>query len=225
MLATTTNSSTYGWLVRAYEAGEGFAAWVAWVCFLEWGVIHILAGVITIRPSLQDDVSSVCTGLMSGLPAGAKAAMNDQRQKKWPAYTSRITLQHGINLGWIGLWSISMCYFVHYPPRMLWLIGLPVYLFDWGYFIAIDTVHVGGCFGEVQTYVCSIGLLLCSVIAKNTYSGENIDPMHAITDAEFGITAFVPCFLMLCGIINKIMGCMNKRRGASSPPLNEDDQL
>jgi hypothetical protein len=145
---------------------------------------------------------------MSGLPADAKAAMNDQRQKKWPAYTSRITLQHGINLFWIGLWSVSMCYFVHYPPRMLWVIGLPVYLFDWGYFIAIDTKEVGGCFGEVQTYVCSTGLILCSVIAKNTYG---------LTDAEFGITLAVPCFLVLTAIIFKIMGCM--KSGASSPAV------
>jgi hypothetical protein len=44
MLATvvSTNSSTI-----TYGVVDGVTAWIAWVCFLEWGLIHILAGVIT----------------------------------------------------------------------------------------------------------------------------------------------------------------------------------
>ena len=49
MLVTTntTLNTAYGWLKRQYAGGEGFIAWLAWLCFLEWGLIHIAAGVIT----------------------------------------------------------------------------------------------------------------------------------------------------------------------------------
>ena len=156
---------------------------------------------------------------MGNMSEEDKSAVEDMRKKGWPNTTNRVMLQHGINLGWIGIWSIVMCFFVHYPPRMLWLMTMPIYCFDFGYFIAIDIPHLGGKMGQAQTFICSIGILCASIITKNTY--------ESVSDAEFGFTAFMPIFFILIAFLLMVKHFIAGRSGGAkaqpkADPRDED---
>jgi hypothetical protein len=165
---------------------------IAFVCFLEWGLIHMVAGYITVMPALQNDVSTYLIGLYSGIDQEAADAI---RSTVWPKYTNRVLLQHGINLAWAGVWSVSLCYVVLFPPRTAWLLCLPPYFLDIGYFIAIDLVNLGETLSEAQTFIVSIGLFCMAMIVKNKYDD--------VSSLEYAITLVVPCLLFGAGVVNQ----------------------
>ena len=80
---------------------------------------------------------------------------------------NRLLLQHGLNLGFAGLWSFLVAYVVYRQDasmaglyRYSWLLSSVVLMVDWGYFIAVDIPSLGEAMGEAQTFICSIGSVL-----------------------------------------------------------------
>ena len=95
---------------------------IACVLMAEWGLIHILAGVVTISPALKHDVTQYLSNIYGGLAKTDPEAADSLKTVQWWKYTDRVLFQHGINLLWIGVWS---CVFgvVNYWPeinRMAW---------------------------------------------------------------------------------------------------------
>jgi len=210
--ATVGNITGYGWFSRTLEGGGQFAAWFGWLCFVEFGLVHLFTGAFVIRAAMQNDVSSAMTAIMGRLSPAEKSEMDEQTRHEWPNQSNRVVLQHGINIGWIGLWSIVMCVMIHYPPRMLWMLCMPLWLWSFAYWVSIDIPAVGGYLGEVQTYVCALGVLCAAIVAKNTYGSSQIT--LRTFDAEFGFTCFMPILLIIIACMRKIVNVVIARRAA-----------
>ena len=113
-------------------------------------------------------------------------------------YNNRALYQHGINLFWIGAWSCVFAGVNYWPEinRMAWALYLPIYLFDWGYFLAVDTMALGALMGELQTYINSFAGILTAILLR--YGRDDVG------DAEFVICLIVSALLTVAGVVNKI---------------------
>lgn len=173
---------------------------VAWakvvgcIAFAEWGFIHIAAGVITVLPALKNECGKYFTNIMG---AATEAIKTEFMTAKWPAYTNRVLLQHGINLGWIGVWSCGCCYAIIHPTRAMWCLCLAPWLFDVGYFVGFDMADVtlGEFMGELQTFIVSVGLACAAKISADTFK---------VSATEKTFTLAVPALLFAAGAANML---------------------
>ena len=175
------------------------AAIIASICFAEWGLIHMAAGYTVWIPGGSCLKGSAAGGLaptsvMTELTADEKAAFTNV---KYAIFANRLGLQHGFNLFYVGVWSVLCMIPILMGHRYAWFWGLHQYLFDWGYFLAIDWVHKGGLFAQAQTYVVSIGMFCTALSVKQVHGA-------AVSDAEYALCLVVPCLLFAAGIFNKV---------------------
>jgi hypothetical protein len=178
------------------------AAIIACICFVEWGLIHLAAGILSwfylggvgggscTKGSAAGGLLNVA--LMAGLTDDEKAAFTNQ---KYPIFANRLGIQHGWNLFYAGVWSICCLVPILTKDRHAWFWGLHPYMFDWGYFMAIDWVNRGGAMGVAQTFIVSTGLFCSALSVKNVHGDE-------VSDAEFAICLVVPCLLFAAGLFN-----------------------
>ncbi|MEL6135718.1 MAG: hypothetical protein AAFR59_20355, partial [Bacteroidota bacterium] len=61
-----------------------------------WGAVHILAGVLTMKGILSNDITSSVAGI-------ADAMSLSEVQADYPKAAGAIIGQHGFNLLWIGI--------------------------------------------------------------------------------------------------------------------------
>ena len=115
--------------------------------------------------------------------------------KRYPIFANRLGIQHGWNLFYVGVWSMLCLIPILTKDRHAWFWGLHQYLFDWGYFMAIDWVHRGGAFGAAQTFIVSIGLFCRAWSVKHVHGA-------AVSDAEHAICLAVPSLLFVMGLFN-----------------------
>jgi len=193
---------------KAFSCGNLFKSkpwyfWIACVCFIEWALIHIVAGIGVIGPAEDNDVLSVTDAICSEAPDDVKEQA--ESVQVWSPMVSRILVQHGFNLLFVGFYALIIPFWyslsTFYDPnifRYAFYLSLWPYLADWGYFIGIDTVGYGGAFAEAQTYIISIGLLLTAITVRKEFS-------QRVGKIEFIITIIIPLILILAGIINKIL--------------------
>lgn len=178
------------------------AAILASICFVEWGLIHVAAGICSWF-FLGGAGGGSCTKgsaaggllhpvLMQNLTDDEKSAFINT---KYPIFVNRLGIQHGWNLFYVGIWSILCLYPILTEDRHAWFWGLHQYLFDWGYFAAIDWVHRGGAMGAAQTFIVSIGLFCSALSVKNVHGA-------AVSEAEYAICLLVPCILFAAGLFN-----------------------
>jgi len=69
---------------------------IAAILWIVWGLVHILAGVLTINFVLSGDLSTAIAGI-------ADATDPSTLQMEYPAAAGAVIGQHGFNLFWIGL--------------------------------------------------------------------------------------------------------------------------
>jgi len=170
-------------------------ATVAKALYLEWGIIHIFAGVKSLYNLQKGDIASYLTGICANAPAAAK---DDARsQKSWNPMNKRILLQHGWNLIMVGLWSCAVAYVVK-NNRYLWFCGLWALSFDVGYFIAVDIPKYGSLFGELQTIFISIAQICASLLVTEKYAD--------VDDLEASITLYAPAIFIAVTVLNKLFG-------------------
>jgi len=175
--------------------------WIAFICYIEWALIHIFAGLSVAIDSGDDDVLSTLQSICSEAP---KDVQNQaENVTLWSPMVARIFLQHGLNLFFVGVWALIIPFWYTYSfntPlfRYAFYIALWPFCADWGYFIGIDTVEYGGAYAEAQTYIISIALLLTGICVKKIFP-DNIKKPEQI------ITIILPICLILAGFINKIL--------------------
>jgi hypothetical protein len=102
---------------------------IACVLMQEWGIIHILAGVLTIVPALKNDPAAYFSNILGALSTkDPKAAEDLKTAVFWKYTTSTALYQHGINLLWIGVWSCAFGVINFFPEinRMAWALFLPI---------------------------------------------------------------------------------------------------
>lgn len=172
-----------------------FARIVGFLTLLEWGMVHILAGVLTVGPALDDDLATYFGNIYPGL---TPKQMKIYAKTQWPAFANRVLLQHGINLGWVGVWALMCCFFFVKPTRTLWILCLAPFLFDVGYFIGIDLApgqRLGELAGEVQTFVVSTGLFCAAY---------TVGEIYPVSDLERAVAMLTPAALYAAALANKL---------------------
>ena len=180
--------------------------WVAFACYLEWGIVHIFAGGISLYFLIAGDLGSYVTGICGG----AKALHEDCKKcTTWNPLNTRILLQHALNLGSVGLYSVALAIWaVTDLNRYSYYLGLWPFFMDIGYFVAIDTVHYGEPPGEMQTVIISVAQISMSFAVKKDYP---------IVAGEAIIQLVIPGLLIACAAVNKLLHVT--RPAQVSPPL------
>lgn len=133
--------------------------------WLVWGLVHILAGFMTIKGVLTEDISSSIIGI-------ADAVDPTSLQMNYPKATGAVVGQHGFNLFWIGVVTFIAAFYVWKGSKnAIFLAAITGGFADLGYFLFMD---LGGYVrfvpGTVMTFVSSAAIIL-SLIAH--YKNKN----------------------------------------------------
>jgi hypothetical protein len=147
--------------------GDGLSAGeiVAFVCMIEWAIIHVAAMFMIGIPAWSDKSPYGAYDALMGVDAYKKEYDAAIR----PRLSGKILWQHAFNLGWIGLWAgvaVPLC--IYHQNRMAWVMSLVPFLADVGYFVAFDLFKLGGGMAQAQTYIISVGSIswACSSFAS-----------------------------------------------------------
>ena len=124
------------------------------VLWIIWGLVHILAGVLTMKGVLSGDISSSVSGI-------ADAVEPQTLQMDYPKAAGAIIGQHGFNLLWIGIVTFISAFFIWKGNRnAIFLAAITGGLADLGYFLFLD---LGGYVkfvpGTVMTLVSSLAII------------------------------------------------------------------
>ncbi len=97
-----------------------------------WGLVHILAGVLTMRGPLTGDISASVSGIADAVDPGILAM-------DYPAAAGAIIGQHGFNLFWIGLVTAICAFYIWRKNKhAVYLAAITGGLADLGYFLFLD---------------------------------------------------------------------------------------
>ncbi len=127
---------------------------VSAVLWIIWGLVHILAGVLTMNFILSGDIASSVAGI-------ADAVNPATLQMEYPNAAGAVIGQHGFNLFWIGLVTFISAFFIWKGNKnAIFLAALTGGLADLGYFLFLD---IGGYVnfvpGTIMTIVSSLAIL------------------------------------------------------------------
>jgi hypothetical protein len=127
---------------------------VSAVLWIIWGIVHVLAGVMTIKGIISNDISSSVAGI-------ADAIDPESLQMNYPKAPGAIIGQHGFNLLWIGLITFISAFFIWKGNKnAIFLAAITGGLADLGYFLFMD---LGGFVnfmpGTVMTIVSSLAII------------------------------------------------------------------
>lgn len=128
---------------------------VSAVLWFIWGVVHILAGVITMYFVISGDIASGLSGIADAVDPAAL-------QLGYPEAVGAVLGQHGFNLLWIGMTTLICSYFIwRRSANAIFLAALVGGLADLGYFLFLDLGgHVNFVPGTVMTLVSSAAIIL-----------------------------------------------------------------
>jgi hypothetical protein len=128
---------------------------IAAILWIVWGLVHILAGGLTINFVLSGDVSTAIAGI-------ADATEPSTLQMDYPKAAGAILGQHGFNLLWIGLVTfISGFYIWKGKSQAIFLAALTGGLADLGYFLFLDLGgYVNFLPGTLMTIVSGSAIVL-----------------------------------------------------------------
>lgn len=123
--------------------------------WIVWGLVHILAGVLTMNFILSGDIASSIAGI-------ADAVDPATLQMEYPKAAGAIIGQHGFNLFWIGLVTlISAFYIWRGNKNAIFLAAITGGLADLGYFIFMDLGgYVNFMPGTLMTIVSGLAIIL-----------------------------------------------------------------
>ncbi len=128
---------------------------VSAILWIVWGLVHILAGVMTMKGILTGDITASVSGI-------ADAIDPSELQMDYPEASGAIIGQHGFNLLWIGIVTFLSAFFVWKENRnAIFLAALTGGLADLGYFLFMD---LGGFVkfvpGTLMTIVSASAIVL-----------------------------------------------------------------
>ena len=129
---------------------------VLWVI---WGVVHVLAGVMTVSLPTPDAVAGIADALDREM---LQAAV-------YPDAAGGIIKQHGWNLGWIGVTTTIGGWFIWRGSRTaIWVSALVGGMADLGYFVFIDIPgYVNFVPGTVMTIISGSAIVLSAWVWRN----------------------------------------------------------
>ncbi len=127
---------------------------VSAILWIIWGLVHVLAGVITISGVASGDIAASIGGI-------ADAVNSETLQMDYPDALGAILSQHGFNLLWIGIVTfISAFYVWRGNANAIFLAALTGGLADVGYFLFMDLGgYVNFMPGTVMTIVSATAII------------------------------------------------------------------
>ncbi|MDT0607722.1 hypothetical protein [Croceitalea rosinachiae] len=125
------------------------------VLWIIWGLVHILAGVLTMNFILSGDIASSIAGIADALDPATL-------QMDYPNAAGAIIGQHGFNLFWIGIVTFISAFFIWKGNKnAIFLAAITGGLADLGYFLFVDLGgYVNFVPGTVMTIVSSLAIIL-----------------------------------------------------------------
>ena len=127
---------------------------ISTILWVIWGVVHILAGVMTMKGILTNDISSSIAGI-------ADAIEPSTLTMDYPKAAGAVVGQHGFNLFWIGIVTFVSAFFVWKGNKnAIFLAAITGGLADLGYFLFMDLGGYVKFFpGTVMTIVSSFAII------------------------------------------------------------------
>jgi len=180
---------------------------VAVVCMVEWGLIHLVAMVMTVRPASRDEPNEVVKTVQDALPSELAARYTKENLTRLPL-SGRILLQHGLNLGWCGFISCFTPLVMDSVVfnRFAFWFALPCLLADWSYWVALDLTDTIGPVGQAQTFVVSTGMLCIAYGIRERYA---LAGMYAVGDGEMAMQVILAAGLFFVGLIAQLAKLCN----------------
>ena len=125
------------------------------VLWIIWGLVHIFAGVMTMKGVLTGDISASIIGI-------ADAVSPESLTMDYPRAAGAVIGQHGFNLLWIGIITFISAFFIWKGNKhAIFLAAICGGLADVGYFLFLD---LGGFVnfvpGTIMTLISSAAILL-----------------------------------------------------------------
>ncbi|MEM8709692.1 MAG: hypothetical protein AAGG01_01970 [Planctomycetota bacterium] len=123
---------------------------ILWVI---WGVVHVAAGVITLKLLGEERTAEAIHGIAS------KVAL-ETLQMSYPAAVSALLSQHALNLAWFGAVTLVCSPFIWRGSRSaVYLAALVGGLADFAYFLFIDLGGFATPPGPQMTYICATAIV------------------------------------------------------------------
>lgn len=128
---------------------------VSAVLWLIWGLVHILAGVMTMKGVLTNDITAAIQGI-------ADAVAPETLIMNYPDAAGAVVGQHGFNLFWIGVVTFVSSVFIWKGSKQaVFLAAICGGLADLGYFLFLDLGgYVNFVPGTIMTLISSAAILL-----------------------------------------------------------------
>jgi hypothetical protein len=125
------------------------------VLWIIWGLVHILAGVLTMNFVLSGDIVSAINGI-------ADAVEPETLQMEYPKAAGAVIANHGFNLFWIGIVTFISGFFIWKGNKnAIFLAAIVGGLADLAYFLFMDLGgYVNFVPGTVMTIVSSLAIIL-----------------------------------------------------------------
>lgn len=128
---------------------------IAAILWIVWGLVHVLAGVMTMYFISTGDISAAVGGIADAIDPATL-------QRDYPAASGAIIGQHGFNLFWIGIVTFICAFYIWKKNKhAIFLAAITGGLADLGYFIYMD---MGGYVhfmpGTFMTIVSSAAIIL-----------------------------------------------------------------
>jgi hypothetical protein len=122
--------------------------------WIVWGLVHILAGVMTIKGILTDDISASIIGI-------ADAVDPETLKMEYPEAAGAVIGQHGFNLFWIGIVTFLSAFYIWKGNKhAIFLAAITGGLADLGYFLFMDLGGYVKFFpGTLMTIVSSLAIM------------------------------------------------------------------
>jgi len=175
------------------------------VFMVEWGIIHVAAMVVICMPASRNDGPG-WAGVYDNLSKQYPSLVPQYEKMTLPPLASRIVLQHGINLGWCGLWALLAPALMSSElwNRFTFMWCLVPYMADLAYWISLDVPELVGTVGQAQTYIVSAGLFCIGYGVNERW--KNSPAPFAPTPFETGVMYGIPCVLFGLGVLQKLTG-------------------
>ena len=105
---------------------------IAAVLWIIWGLVHIMAGVLTMKGILNNDISEAIAGIADQIDP-------ESLSMDYSAANGAIIGQHGFNLLWVGIVTFLSAFFIWSGNRnAIFLASITGGLADLGYFLFLD---------------------------------------------------------------------------------------
>lgn len=140
--------------INNYTKSGAMLLKVSAILWVIWGLVHMLAGALTMSRIIGDDIASAVGGI-------ADKVNESSLMVEYPEAAGAIIGQHGFNLFWIGLVTTIAAYFIWKQKKSaIFLAALVGGLADIGYFVFLDLGgYVNFAPGTVMTIVSSLAVI------------------------------------------------------------------